>query len=60
MKALCVLSTVCLGNGCKVAQEVGELGQLQELDLSIDNNKTIYEDVLKALALSICKMHSLL
>jgi disease resistance protein RPM1 len=59
MKALRVLGKVCLGNDSKVAQEVGELEQLQELEFSIDNHKTIDDEVLKELALSISKMHSL-
>jgi disease resistance protein RPM1 len=59
MKALRVLCRVCLGNDSKVAQEVGELEQLQELDLTIDNHKTIDEEVLEELALSISKIPSL-
>lgn len=49
----------CPGNDSKVAQEVGELEELEELYLSIDNNKAIDEEVFKELALSISKMHSL-
>ena len=59
MKALHVLRRVSLGNDSKVAQEVGELEELEELDLSININKAIDEEVLKELALSISKMHSL-
>ncbi|XP_066395815.1 disease resistance protein Pik-2-like [Miscanthus floridulus] len=59
MKALHVLRRVCLGNDSKVAQEIGELEELEELDLSIDDNKAIDKEVLKELALSISKMHSL-
>ncbi|XP_066391659.1 disease resistance protein PIK6-NP-like [Miscanthus floridulus] len=59
MKALHVLRRVSLGKDSKVAQEVGELEELEELDLSIDINKAIDEEVLKELALSISKMHSL-
>jgi len=59
MKALHGLHGVSLGDDSKVAQEVGELEELEELDLSIDINKAIDEEVLKELALSISKMHSL-
>jgi len=59
MKALHVLRGVSLGDDSKVAQEVGELEELEVLDLSIDINKAIDEEVLKELALSISKMHSL-
>jgi disease resistance protein RPM1 len=59
MKALQVLRGVSLGDDSKVAQEVGELEELEELKISIDINKAIDEEVLKELALSISKMHSL-
>ncbi|XP_066393733.1 disease resistance protein Pik-2-like isoform X1 [Miscanthus floridulus] len=59
MKALHVLRGVSLGDDSKVAQEVGELEELEELEISININKAIDEEVLKELALSISKMHSL-
>jgi len=59
MKALHVLRRVSLGNDSKLAQEVGELEELEELTISIDINKAIDEEVLNELALSISKMHSL-
>lgn len=59
MKQLRVLGKVCLGNDSQVAREIGELKQLYKLALALHDCKTIYEDVLKELALSLSKMYSL-
>ncbi|WVZ62128.1 hypothetical protein U9M48_011910 [Paspalum notatum var. saurae] len=59
MKALCWLCRVYLGNDPQVARELGELEQLENLDLSVDDGKPIDKDVIKELALSLSMMHSL-
>ncbi|WVZ62125.1 hypothetical protein U9M48_011907 [Paspalum notatum var. saurae] len=60
MKALRILGRVCIGNDSRVARELGELEQLKDLDLSLDDRETIFsEDVLRDLAMSLCKLHSL-
>ncbi|TVU41712.1 hypothetical protein EJB05_15256, partial [Eragrostis curvula] len=56
VKALRGLTDVCLGDDAEVAQEVGELEQLQNLSLTIQTNRT---DVLQQLALSLSKRYSL-
>ncbi|TVU41708.1 hypothetical protein EJB05_15252, partial [Eragrostis curvula] len=56
VKALRALSNVCLGDDAEVAQELGELEQLQNLCLFIQTNRT---DVLQQLALSLSKRYSL-
>lgn len=52
MKRLRRLGMVCLGNDSVIAKEIGELEQLQKLELLICCGKTITDDdVLKELAL---------
>ncbi|GJN24686.1 hypothetical protein PR202_gb12441 [Eleusine coracana subsp. coracana] len=58
MKALHSVAVARLGNNLKVAEELGELEQLQRLCLFI-GPETIGEDVLEKLALSLSKRYSL-
>ncbi|TVU11086.1 hypothetical protein EJB05_44649, partial [Eragrostis curvula] len=58
MKALREVGFAFLGNDNKVAQEVGELEQLQELSVCVDAAST-KEELLEEFATSLCKSHSL-
>jgi disease resistance protein RPM1 len=53
IKALRAVRSAVLGNDVQVAREVGELQQLQELDIYVDS------DVLREFVLSLSKLYSL-
>ncbi|KAJ1288850.1 hypothetical protein BS78_02G119500 [Paspalum vaginatum] len=61
MKALRVVSNSLLGNDIQVAQEIGELKQLQEFCVYIDSYQIKVDDkeILDELATSFSKMYSL-
>lgn len=58
MKALRKLSNATVYDS-KVAEEIGELDQLQELAIFVDTTKGIHTKVLQNLACSLSKMYSL-
>uniref|UniRef100_A0A0E0MK36 Uncharacterized protein n=1 Tax=Oryza punctata TaxID=4537 RepID=A0A0E0MK36_ORYPU len=59
MKALRQLKKSAVVFDAKVAEEIGELDQLQELAIFVDSGKEMNEDVDKKLASSLSKMYSL-
>lgn len=59
MKALRQLKKAAVVFDAKVAEEIGELGQLQELAIFVDTGKKMNNGVVKKLASSLSKMYSL-
>uniref|UniRef100_A0A0D9XVF2 AAA+ ATPase domain-containing protein n=1 Tax=Leersia perrieri TaxID=77586 RepID=A0A0D9XVF2_9ORYZ len=59
MKALRQLKNATVVSDAKVAEEIGELGQLQELAIYVDTGKEMNMDVVEKLASSLSRMHSL-